>query len=474
MSENKTYTNEDFFGLFRSKISEMSAESKIRYKKTLDQLDVFLTCHHLSLEKISAEMVADWVTEMLSKGISVGTVSNHLNFLSGMMKPVVMKGYIPTADCVRTTSRQLVDCKDNLPPLLNNADYQAVVGQLRKALAQADGNNPIEDVVLFSLLNGAMPLNEVALLKVDSLDAYDGISRTILERNVDRKRKYVFNLNQSALTPNQLEKSLSSGSEQLFGKYLKIESFDADEFVRSLWVAIAIHNGLSASEALALAGGSARYAVMLFNAPMAEPAAETAKKQWIKTVNAVLSHDMPRWYALRLRKGTDYDELKKEINRKIKPSPELFYPCEKIVKKTHNRRVIGEQPYITNTVFFKTFPECVQPMFNAIGDKAWCFRTHGEKRAPYATIPQAEMDRFQRAIGIFSSDTEVKPLGELSPKPGESVIVISAGFSGQTGTVEHIINKGCPSAIFRVKLDTDNGFEFRIDIDERQLERIIH
>ena len=84
------------------------------------------------------------------------------------------------------------------------------------------------------------------------------------------------------------------------------------------------------------------------------------------------------------------------------------------------------------------------------------------------------MDRFQRAIGIFSSDTEVKPLGELSPKPGESVIVISAGFSGQTGTVEHIINKGCPSAIFRVKLDTDNGFEFRIDIDERQLERLIN
>ena len=197
------------------------------------------------------------------------------------------------------------------------------------------------------------------------------------------------------------------------------------------------------------------------------------KDWWINTVNATLLHDMPQWYAMHLRKGVTFEDVRKDILDKVRPIPELFYPCETIVRLTGNRKNVDEQPFIAKTVFFKSHPENERPMFKSIGEKAWCYRVLSVPGSPYAVIPRRDMERFQRAIGVFTPDVEITPLGALAPKPGESVIVVKAGFGNRTGEVEEVINKGCGSAIFRVKLTTDNGYEFRINVDERQIERII-
>ena len=264
---------------------------------------------------------------------------------------------------------------------------------------------------------------------------------------------------------------MTDGVFTIFKRLVGGESFDADDFIRSLWVAIAIRSGLLSSETLGCVGGSAPYAVLPFN--QAVEFHPEGKKLWINTVNTILSHEMPRWYAMHLRRRVKFDEVRKEVHEKFRPMPEFFYPCETFVRQSKNRKMIDEQPYIASTVFFKIFPESVQSLFNIIGEKAWCYRILGVPSAPYAVIPRRDMERFQKAIGIFTPDIEIKPLGELSPKPGESVIVVSAGFGGRTGKVEEVINKDSGSVIFRVKLDTDNGYEFRMDLDERQIERII-
>ena len=63
-------------------------------------------------------------------------------------------------------------------------------------------------------------------------------------------------------------------------------------------------------------------------------------------------------------------------------------------------------------------------------------------------------------------------MGELTPMPGESVIVVTAGYGNREGKVEDVINKDSGTAIFRVKLFTDQGYEWRMDVDARQIELI--
>ncbi len=471
MFEDKGYTDFDILEFLRSKISEMSAESKMRYRKTLAELDVFLTGHRLQLADLSATMVADWATEMLSRGLAKGTVTNHLNFFSGLLKSAVKEGMLEPNDSPRTLAKSLAELKTDMPVLLKGTNYNACLAILRNALKRTKDFNVFEDIVLFSMINGAMPIEEVVSLKVSDALKYYGISQIIIERNLNKKRSYIFELRQSHLTSKQLRAVVTDGVFSIFKRFVGGESFDADDFIRSLWVAIAIRNGLLASETLGCVGGSAPYAVLPFNQAVEFP--PEGKKLWINTVNTILSYEMPRWYAMHLRRGVQFDEVRKEIHEKFQPIPELFYPCETLVKRTKNRKIIDEQPYITSTAFFKLFPESVQSLFNVIGEKAWCYRTLGVPSAPYAVIPRQDMERFQKAIGIFTPDIEIKPLGELSPKPGESVIVVSAGFGGRTGKVEEVINKDSGSVIFRVKLDTDSGYEFRMDLDERQIERII-
>ena len=112
-------------------------------------------------------------------------------------------------------------------------------------------------------------------------------------------------------------------------------------------------------------------------------------------------------------------------------------------------------------------------MFSKIGDKAWCYRVTRESGSPYAVISPIDMRRFQMVIGVFTSDMEIHPLGTLVPRPGEQVMVVKAGYGNRQGEVEEVIEPtDGGSMIFRVKLSTDQGYEWRLDLDARQLQRI--
>ena len=471
MPVNKRYSNSDLLDFFRTRISTMSPESRMRYRKTVSELDVFLTGHHLQLADLSPELVTDWTVEMLYRGLANSTVAKHLNFFSGLLKSASQKGMIATCETPRQLSKILTQSNVSFPALMHDYVFNVCLTILRNAVKRTEGHNVFEDIFLMSILNGALPLEEIVAIKTADVQRYSPASRFIIERNRSNKRDYVFDLRQSYLTPKQIKATINHGISGVFDRHVKTDGFDADDFVRSMWVACAIHSGLSSSEALGYADGTVSYAVPEFCHKAA--ILLDNKGWWINTVNATLLHDMPQWYAMHLRKGVTFEDVRKDILDKVRPIPELFYPCETIVRLTGNRKNVEEQPFIAKTVFFKAHPENVLPMFKSIGEKAWCYRALSVPGSPYAVIPRRDMERFQRAIGVFTPDVEITPLGALAPKPGESVIVVKAGFGNRTGEVEEVINKGCGSAIFRVKLTTDNGYEFRINVDERQIECII-
>lgn len=470
MSGNKRHTNRELLDFFRSRISGLNPESRMRYRKTLSELDLFLTGHHLQLADFSAGMTADWTAELLHRGLAKSTVAKHLNFLNSMMGMASKESMLQHDDSPRGISKSLSETGFVSPPLMHRSTFDRCLAILRNALKGEAEHNRYVDMLLLSILNGAVPLEKIALLKKEDTSDYGEVCRAMIERNQMSRRNYVFDLRQSYLTSRQLHSAISTGLHAVFAKHIGDETFNHDDFARSLWVACAMRSGLTASEALGCVGGQAPYTLPAFCIP-ASISPET-KQSWTTTVNSILLHEMPRWYAMHLRRGIRYEEVKKDISDKIRPCPELFYPCETIIKFRNGQRAVEEHPYISQTVFFKSHPENIHPLFSVIGEKAWCYRVSGEAGAPYAVIPDREMERFQSAVGVFTPGTEIRQLGELTPKPGESVIVVMPGFGNRAGEVENIINKNCGSAIFRVRLTTDRGYEFRIDVDGRQLERI--
>ena len=473
MIDSERYTNSQLLDFFQSRLSGMSSESKMRYRKTLRELDLFLTGHNLCLADISESMMADWCVELSYRGLAQSTITRHLNCLSSMAKAAFEAGLLKSCNAPRALAETLTANTAVQPPLMSGAVLDACIAVVRRASKRdtGSGNDVFTDLFLFSLLNGAPELGTIARLKRDDTDGYSEASRAILSRNAENRRRYIFDLRQTLLTARQLKADITAGVQAAFSHAIAIPGLDPDELARSIWAACAMKCGLTASEALAYAGGSASYAVPEYCTP-ASVLAE-GKKAWIEAVESLILGGKPEWYAMHIRKGVAFDELRKEICEKIRPCPDLFYPCETITKLRGGKKIEEEQPFIDRTAFFRSHQKNVLPMFAVIGDKAWCYRVSASPGSPYARIPQHDMARFQRAIGVFTPDVEIHPLGGLVPKPGESVIMVMNGFSDRVGIVERVINKECGSAIFQVRLDTDMGYEFRICVDARQIERIL-
>lgn len=470
MIGNKEHTSNDVMSFLQSRVAALSADTAFKYRKALSEFNSFLSCHKLSVNNLSAATICDWVTEMFRQGLSTATIAQRLNILNSLFKQAADKGYMCQCNAPREIARIIESADFKLPPLLRPSIFDKCLSTLREFINDDKEHNNISgDILVFSVLNRALPLKDIINLNKDDLTGFNGYSSHILERNTDPRRKYIFDLRQSYRTQKQIYSSVSDELGRRFSTLMNHGNFSFEDLAGSLWVSIAIRCGATASEALDCISNPAPYTVPKFHKRTGN--SSDNREKWSKSVEAMLTYTLPKWYAMRLRRGVSFEEVKKET-LKLQPAPELFYPVETIRKHLRGKSAVIERPFITQTVFFKTNPENIRPMFSRIGDKAWCIRTSGNFDAPYAAIPQADMLRFQKAIGVFSADSEIYPLGSLTPKPGESVILIQADYSGREAVIEDVFENNCGTVMFRVKLTTDYGYEWRAKIDARQVELI--
>lgn len=471
MSDNKIHTHSEILAIFQSRISELSAETAIKYRRTLSEFDCFLAAHKLSLVTLTECSISDWAVELMRQGLSRATIVQRLNILSSLFKTPSLSGAIGSSVIPREIVRELESESFILPPLLSAAVFDRCMLLLREFVRNNNPHNMYGDILLFSILNGVKPLDEIIQITKDNLGDYKGISRTILDRNTDGRRKFVFDLRQSYQTPHKIVTAISEKLGTVFNYVTGNGHFTFESLASSLWAALAMRCGATASAVLESLDHSAVYAIPRFSVTQNNRANNPAS--WQPGIEALLTHELPKWYVMRMRRGVRFEELRKEINDRIRPIPELFYPVEIIKRQLRGKTTAVEQPYISQTVFFKSYPEDILPMFAQIGDKAWCLRLSNNTGSPYAAIPQAEMQRFQSAIGVFTADSELHPLGSLKPKPGEKVILIQAGYSNREAQVEEVMESDCGTVLFRVKLTTDYGYEWRATIDSRQIDRIL-
>lgn len=456
--------------VFKSTITTMSENTAYKYRKTLVDFDCFISCHKLTLTDYPDIIAADWATELLRQSLSTATVAQRLNILNSLYKTAAENGLIKPCHTPREIARQIEASDFTIPPLLKASVFDKSLSLIRRFAKDSENYCVYGDILIFSLLNKARNLEEIIYLKKEDIKDHTGHSRNILERKTDSRRRYVFDLKQSIQTKRQIVSTVTEAIKQIFSHIPWFEKCTFEDLANSLWVALAIRSGATLSEAYRCLNRQAPYVGPSFCKLSGN--GHESPLMWQNAIDILITHELPKWYAMHLRRGVCFSDIRQEILDRIKPVPELFYPVESIRKKLKGKTKVIEQPFISQTVFFKSYPENVLPMFSEIGDKAWCIKVSSNSDAPYAVIPRNEMLRFQQAIGVFSSDTEVHPLGSLVPKPGETVILIQAGYDGREAKVEEVLQNDCGTVLFRIKLATDYGYEWRTTVDARMVELI--
>lgn len=466
-----------FLDFLESVVSGSSSFKAPVYKKSATSFLSFLRTRGLDPDGDLPLLTAEWLINLWLTGHSFRTSLSYFNALSGIVK----RAGIASAWVASLTSPKAVpqDVTKNGLSILR-ARLKSDGESLWASGPDIDGLTKFRDllrsvsltpdaaldILRLSMVNGAMPLAEVAALRSDDLAAMSAQSREIAIRHLDPRRKYVFNLSQSRLTPRQLQRYTSALVTSLLLKS-SIPVFDTpDHTVAAYWALAALRCGISGGDVNAVLGPQAPGIEILgLTPPSGVSDAEKAD------INALVADAFvacqAKWYVMKLRPRVKFTDIvaRLDLLDDSIPRPSMFYPCEEIMKRVGRKLVSVTKPVIPDIVFFKSRENEIRYIFSLIGDLAWCYTISGRPGDAYASVPDAAFRMFQKTIGQFTSDYQVAPLGTLPLQVNDRVVVVGGIFEGETGRIDKI--QACSaeaSTLYRLYITKDNGIEWRLTL----------
>lgn len=457
--------NLDFtISLLREKTAGYPAATSRNYLKAISAFETFTAIYPTAAIDRSATMLADWYVAMIVAGRTRKTALQYINSLSALCSA------LPSAEESESTGFTYIKEKvrklsDDMPDCSIDADNFARLLQLiRTADRLPDNLRLAAAIMIVLLLNPAMTLTDISRLEKNSLDTLGTTIGDIVSPYISARRKYIFPLGQSEKTPKQLLDSLNSSIIHLL-QSRNIATFgSAEATLQSYWAYAAIMSGSTPCGVVNTLGHTPPGLAALAVCP------RDASPLTLPTIEALLLSNPRQWHAMRLRPGVKFTTLTDRLATLSGASPELFYPCIEIARRIGKKLVYGNRPLITDIVFFRNRITEIPSLFRHIGDLAWCYRESSADGSPYATIPDSSMLEFQTAIGLFTADMDLYPIGSIDLQPNDIVEVVGDMFMGRQGRVEGTV-PGQPT-VYRLIIWGDNGLEWRADVDSRLIKKI--
>lgn len=508
-----------------------SEQTRTRYLRALDLFSAFIDSNygrevsnfpHTSapshLQYLDSGLLVDWLVSQWLSSTPYNTASLYLDIISSLYGACAKAGKLPPTKVFSEIKGRLKSLgRDSWDRGIDEEVFARALRLTKNAAHCLSDDAIAADMVLWSLTHGCMPIMEVAMLIRDDVNPDNSEETAIAGRQLGKsRRKYLFSLHQSDLTPRQLEKKVRRIIQDLFRRTRLPISDRIDDTIESLWAYAALSSGVSPTGILLRFGrvplglpilklaesSDSSYGREVSNFPT--PHANTDPKDPRLPANSGLRNpdsfnaigkifiDNPlRWYAMSLRPGVRFTQLARriEILGDTVPHVELFYPSEEIVRHIGKKLVVCQRPFISRVVFFRTRLTDIYRLFSRIGDLAWCYRLNGHPGAPYAEISQHQFDLFQQTIACFTPDFEVAESGEFQLKPNDRVKVIGGLFTGIEADIESLVTRK-PEAlslktpqsqdsrpttedthiVYRLNLIGDNGIDWRITVDPRLLQ----
>lgn len=450
VAENKECTLQSLIDFFSSKISDYSDRTHKIYRSSINSLCDFFPSDALASDVFCIESLSQWAANLVNKGLKATTLMLYVNNISGLLKSAAQEGLVAKTGVFKELRQRIGE--RNIEPLISFAQAQQVM-RLAKRPA-----NMFADMLLVSLSNGAMSIISVAKIKNADVEQLEETSREFAVRNQKLGYSYVFSLDQGNLTRLQLQRKVDRGVLDVL-RYLDIPlvGSNVDDTVKTLWAHLALMAGGAPSEIIDRLGGAPKGLPAL---ALCTP--KDSRLSLDSDVARLLLNNPLQWYAMKLRRGVDI----KEIKARKAQLTEIFYPCEEIIKRVGKKVKQESRPVLPDVAFFRCRQSEILPIFAKIGDLAWGYKYFDNGQSRYAVIPQSEMDSFQRAIGQFTADFDVAPIGGLIPQEGDRIQVVGGIFAGKEFEFESA-SQNDSVTIYRLRILGDNGIEWRITSDAR-------
>lgn len=463
-TDSHIYNLGSTISLLREKSAEYPAATSRNYLKAISAFEAFTSLYPTEDAVFSPTMLADWYVAMVITGRTRKTALQYINSLSALCSALPSEeNGLPTGfTYIKEKIRKL---SDDMPDCSIDADNFARLLQLIRTADRLPDNLRLAAVIMVVLLiNPTLTLSDISRFEKGSIDRIGSKIGELAEPYISPRRKYLFPLGQSEKTPKQVVDALESEILGLL-RSRHIATFgSAESTLRSYWAYAAIMSGATPCDTVSTLGhtpsGLAALAVCPRNGSTAA----------LPNVESLLLSNPRQWHAMRLRPGVRFASLTERLDTLPGASPELFYPCVEIARRIGKKLIYSNRPLITDIVFFRSRMTEIPALFRHIGDLAWCYRESNADGSPYATIPDASMLEFQTAIGLFTADMDLYPIGAIDLQPNDIVEVVGDMFMGRQGRVEGTV-PGQPT-IYRLIIWGDNGLEWRADVDSRLIKKI--
>lgn len=474
MPEDKRFTLFQLIGFFESKLASLTGKSTVDgYGKALLSFRNFVGSRQSTEESVTQSFLEDWYVAMRFKGLTAKTASYYFDNIASLNNAVIRHSTASQSDIFRNVKSKIKESDSGIKPfLISDDDYDRFLALLTRQMAADE--RMIRDIIFFSAVNSGWSLREIALLKKNDIDRLPGYCRRVAERYIEPKRKYVFPLRQSFLTPGQLEAYLSGRILRFFNDNSLPVFGGANETIKMYRAYTALKSGIAPSTVASISGQNLS-GMSLLGMCTARDGELLSAEDVDRVVADALCDDTLRWYAMRLRPRVSYDDIVrrfKDSDAKIR-CPEMFYPCEEIAKRVGKKLVWKEKPIISNIVFFKSRLAEIYPMFLMLYDLAWCYRGGRNRSGAYSVISDMAMRQFQETIGKFTPEYEITPLGHIELSPDEHVVVIGGDYAGRTGTYlgSDIDVSETGRIVYRILLPGNNG-TWNVGVDARLVRRV--
>lgn len=395
-----------------------------------------------SLEEISQDSLRMWLVDMTMNNLKKSTRKKYFSRIHTLFREW-RRGIAD--DPFETVQEDVnLDFESGLEEAEAN---RLVTGRLLQQ-NHDEGEREKLDIFFYLLYDVKATLRDAVNLKFDDDIAdcmqIDDLIESI--RKGSQRKKYVFGLNQGKMREPQIMRELVGGMHSMLKNAgMKFEKGFSRESITAIWIAAAIKAGVTLQEIRSMTAivPSGFEALKLI-----APARMSARQQnrIARRVADFINDKASQWFVMRVRNGKTPDDIRQRI---CQTAPEtysdmmFYYPTHKVVKKNIKGKTVSEEtPYLPGILFFKVGRDKVTPLFNRIGDMAWCYKWSKTPGSPYCTISRNDMKTFQRHIGQFTPDIRMDFMTREQPLAKGSTVVISGGgfMEGHIGVIDSVKN----------------------------------
>lgn len=468
-SEN---TLQPIISFFQSAISSDKENVRQSYRNAVAAFERFAAPADTTI--IDEHFVTTWITNLLVQGYTPKVAVHYLKIISSLYNKGVKAGLWESTDAFKATKARM----ERIEKITYDATEETEIFQrVRSVICNSEKTgykSVYADIFVATVFAGAASPYEMGAMRKDRICDYIPEIQELCKRHISPTRKYVFDINQSRLTPRQLAQTLTERiTDFLERNYIK-RGKSLPDTIANIWAVAALKCGIEPQKITGCLNTRPAINPVFAICDMAEVSSDE-KASILSTVAQTLISNPPHWFAMRLRPLVKYSQLVDRLestDSKVE-RPVLFYPCEEIKKRINRKMVLERKPVIPDIVFFKSRMTDVLPLFREIGDIAWCYTSSTNDGCKYAIVRKSAMERFQQAIGKFSSDYEVGPIGSITPQVGDRIVIIGGLFSGNEAMVDKIENDNSRgNTIYQVKFPDEQGIEWRVGVDSRLVKSV--